>query len=400
MPAALPEGPAGPHVYAGTSSRIDPSEREDGLRLRLVRASIAVTILSTLLIPAVGSVAGPHKELEKTRAKLEALRDEIAVDSSKARSLRGTIDTLSAQITELQKQINHFDARITVVRSRVRSAQARIDATQAKIDRIKDDATAQARALYESGGTHTLDTLLGSESISELDRRLEMLGMAAEESTGTLIEYGRLRQEVQAQHEILFGIEQELAAELEARSNAFDELAERRSEIAVRLDDLNGDLAEAHDHEHDLAAKADGLRRRIIAAQAQRSVTSLGTSSQGFIWPLNGPVTSGYGYRWGRLHAGIDISGYTGQPIVSAKSGVVIEAGSMGGYGNATIIDHGGGIATLYGHQTSISVGVGERVSQGEIIGTVGSTGYSTGPHLHFEVRVNGSPQNPMNYLP
>ncbi|HEY7875142.1 MAG TPA: M23 family metallopeptidase, partial [Actinomycetota bacterium] len=162
----------------------------------------------------------------------------------------------------------------------------------------------------------------------------------------------------------------------------------------------NGRLADAHDHEHDLTAKADGLRRRIIAAQAQRSVTSLGKSSQGFIWPLNGPVTSGYGYRWGRLHAGIDISGYTGQPIIAAKSGVVIEAGSMGGYGNGTVIDHGGGIATLYGHQTSIGVSVGQRVSQGDVIGTVGSTGYSTGPHLHFEVRVNGSPQNPMNYLP
>jgi murein DD-endopeptidase MepM/ murein hydrolase activator NlpD len=370
------------------------------LRQRLVRASIAVTILSTLLVPAVGSVAGPHKELEKTRARLEALRDDIAVDSAEARSVRSTIDALSADITTLQKEINRLDARITFVRSRVRSAQAKIDATQAKIDKVKDQATAQARALYESGGTHTLDALLGSESISELDSRLEMLGMAAEESTGALIEYGRLRQEVQAQHEILFGIEQELAAEIEARSKASEALNERRAELAVRLSKLNGRLSEAHDHEHDLAAKADGLRRRIIAAQAQRSVTSLGTSSQGFIWPLNGPVTSGYGYRWGRLHAGIDISGYTGQPIVSAKAGVVIEAGSMGGYGNATIIDHGGGIATLYGHQTSISVGAGERVSQGEVIGTVGSTGYSTGPHLHFEVRVNGSPQNPMNYLP
>jgi murein DD-endopeptidase MepM/ murein hydrolase activator NlpD len=370
------------------------------LRQKVVRASIAITILSTLLVPAVGSGANPHKELEKTRARLENLRDEIAVDRAEASSVRASIDSLSAQITTLQKEINRYDARITIVRSRVRSAQAKIDATQAKIDRIKEDATAQARALYESGGTHTLDALLGSESISELDSRLEMLGMAAEESTGDLIEYGRLREEVQVQHEILFGIEQELAAEIEARSKASDALDERRSELAVRLSKLNGQLSEAHDHEHDLAAKAEGLRRRIIAAQAQRSVTSLGTSSQGFIWPLNGPVTSGYGYRWGRLHAGIDISGYTGQPIVAAKSGVVIEAGSMGGYGNATIIDHGGGIATLYGHQTSISVGTGQRVSQGEVIGTVGSTGYSTGPHLHFEVRVNGSPQNPMNYLP
>ena len=367
---------------------------------RLVRACLAITVLSTLLVPAVGSVAGPHKELEKTRERLDAIRADMAEDSAQARSVRGDIDFLSAQITSLQKEINRLDARITVVRARVRSAQAKIDSTQAKIDKIKDDATAQARALYESGGTHTLDALLGSESISELDSRLEMLGMAAEESTDSLIAYGRLRQEVQAQHEILFGIEQELAAELDARSEASAALSDKRAKLATELSTLNGRLAEAHDHEHDLEAKADGLRRRIIAAQAQRSVTSLGTSSQGFIWPLNGPVTSGYGYRWGRLHAGIDISGYTGQAIVAVKSGVVIEAGSMGGYGNATVIDHGGGIATLYAHQTSIGVGVGQRVGQGDVIGTVGCTGSCTGPHLHFEVRVNGSPQNPMNYLP
>lgn len=370
------------------------------MRQRLVRAGMAATILCTLLIPTVGSVAGPHKELEKTRAELDALRHRIADDSSEARSLRGTIDGLNSDITELQKEINRLDARITIVRSRVRSAQAKIDATQAKIDALKGRATAQAVALYESGGTQTIDALLGSESISELDSRLEMLGLAARESTSALIEYGRLRQEVQAQHEVLFGIEQELAGEMDARTKVTEKLTEQRAQLAVELGKLNGRLSEAHDHEHDLAARAEGLKRRIIAAQAQRSVTSLGTSSQGFIWPLNGPVTSGYGYRWGRLHAGIDIGGYTGQPIVSAKSGVVIEAGSMGGYGNATIIDHGGGIATLYGHQTSISVSVGERVSQGEVIGTVGSTGYSTGPHLHFEVRVNGSPQNPLNYLP
>jgi murein DD-endopeptidase MepM/ murein hydrolase activator NlpD len=370
------------------------------MRQRLVRVGIAATILCTLLVPAVGSVAGPHKELEKTRAELDALHDRIANDSAEAHTLRGEIDGLNADITKLQKEINRLDARITIIRSRVRSAQAKIDATQKKVDAIKDQATAQAVALYESGGTQTLDALLGSESISELDSRLEMLGLAARESTDALIEYGRLRQEVQAQHEILFGIEQDLAADLKARTEVSDELESQRAELAVRLGRLNGRLEEAHDHERALTSREDALRRRIIAAQAQRSVTSLGTSSQGFIWPLNGPVTSGFGYRWGRLHAGIDIGGYIGQPIVAAKAGVVIEAGSMGGYGNATIIDHGGGIATLYGHQTSISVSVGERVSQGEVIGTVGSTGYSTGPHLHFEVRVNGSPQNPMSYLP
>jgi murein DD-endopeptidase MepM/ murein hydrolase activator NlpD len=370
------------------------------MRQRLGRWSVAATILATLLVPAVGSVAGTHKELHKTKAELGALRNQIQADSSHARTLRGQIDVLNAQIGALQQQINALDVHIARIQTRVRSSQAQIDATQVEIDAIKDRAIAQARVLYESGGTSTLDALLGSQSLSELDSRLEMLGIAAQKNTGTLIQYGRLQQEVEAEHAVLFGIQRDLDAELDDRSKAFADLGDRRIDLAAKLTQLRGRLADEHDHEEGLAEKADGLRDRIIAAQAKRSVTSLGTSAQGFIWPLNGPINSPYGPRWGSFHPGIDIDGYTGEPIVAAKDGVVIMAGPYSGYGNATIIDHGGGIATLYGHQTSISVSNGQHVKQGDIIGTVGCTGYCTGPHLHFEVRVNGEHVDPMPYLP
>ncbi len=120
----------------------------------------------------------------------------------------------------------------------------------------------------------------------------------------------------------------------------------------------------------------------------------------GLAWPLRGPVTSPYGNRWGRLHSGIDIGGGMGTPIRAAKAGTVIFAGGRSGYGNTVIIDHGGGFTTLYAHQSRLGVGDGASVAQGQVIGFVGSTGHSTGPHLHFETRVNGSPQNPMRYLP
>ena len=113
---------------------------------------------------------------------------------------------------------------------------------------------------------------------------------------------------------------------------------------------------------------------------------------------MNGVITSGFGWRWGRMHEGIDIAASTGTSIRAAASGTVIFAGWMGGYGNLTIIDHGNGLATAYGHQSAIYVG-GGSVSQGTVIGAVGSTGNSTGPHLHFEVRVNGSAVDPMGYL-
>jgi murein DD-endopeptidase MepM/ murein hydrolase activator NlpD len=121
-------------------------------------------------------------------------------------------------------------------------------------------------------------------------------------------------------------------------------------------------------------------------------------SSSGLIWPVSGPVVSGFGMRWGRMHEGIDIAVGYGTPIHAAASGTVIFSGWMGGYGNFVIIDHGGGMATAYGHQSSIAVG-GGTVSQGQVIGYVGCTGHCFGPHLHFEVRINGSPVDPLGYL-
>ncbi len=127
---------------------------------------------------------------------------------------------------------------------------------------------------------------------------------------------------------------------------------------------------------------------------------ALGTSSAGYIWPLNGAVTSYYGPRWGSMHTGIDIDGVTGQPVVASKAGSVIMAGSYSGYGNAVIVDHGGGYQTLYAHLSSFAVSSGQSVGQGQTVGAVGCTGSCTGDHLHFEVRVNGSPTDPMQYLP
>ncbi|MCB0873900.1 MAG: M23 family metallopeptidase [Thermoleophilia bacterium] len=117
------------------------------------------------------------------------------------------------------------------------------------------------------------------------------------------------------------------------------------------------------------------------------------------IWPTHGTLTSGFGYRWGRMHEGIDIAVPNGTPVVAAASGTVIQAGWGGGYGNLVVIDHGGGIATAYAHNTSLAVSVGQHVTQGSVVAYSGSTGHSTGPHVHFEVRVGGAARDPMGYL-
>jgi murein DD-endopeptidase MepM/ murein hydrolase activator NlpD len=145
----------------------------------------------------------------------------------------------------------------------------------------------------------------------------------------------------------------------------------------------------------------DTAVRRILGTSSSAGGTVVGkTSRYGLQWPLNGRLTSGFGRRWGRLHAGIDIAAPKGTPIHAAKAGTVVFAGVMRGYGNVVIIDHGGGLSTLYGHQSRLGSRRGQKVSQGQVIGFVGSTGHSTGNHCHFETRINGSPQNPRKYLP
>ncbi len=149
----------------------------------------------------------------------------------------------------------------------------------------------------------------------------------------------------------------------------------------------------------ELQATSAALTAKIQAAQAARPTGGGSPSASGLIWPVLGPVTSPFGVRWGRMHEGIDIAAPVGTAIRAAAGGTVIHAGWLGGYGNLVIIDHGNGIATAYGHQSSVAVGSGQAVAQGQTIGYVGSTGHSTGPHLHFEVRVNGAPVDPLGYL-
>jgi murein DD-endopeptidase MepM/ murein hydrolase activator NlpD len=166
----------------------------------------------------------------------------------------------------------------------------------------------------------------------------------------------------------------------------------KRSQLASTREQEKKWVAEANA----LAAEDARIRGQLAATQGAGDTTP---SSAGLIWPVNGPVTSPFGYRWGALHAGIDIGVPYGTPIHAAASGTVVLAGWTGGYGNYTCIDHGGGLATCYAHQSSYAVSAGAQVSQGQVIGYVGNTGHSFGAHLHFEVRINGNPVDPLGYL-
>jgi murein DD-endopeptidase MepM/ murein hydrolase activator NlpD len=197
--------------------------------------------------------------------------------------------------------------------------------------------------------------------------------------------------------------------EIEAKQRALEEtraaIQAREADLAAARKSKSGKLGNVREHRQEL----EGDLRALQAASAQVTNQLQGAGSApagpirqgggGYIWPVNGPVVSPFGMRWGRLHAGVDIAVPAGTPIRAAASGTVAMAGWMGGYGQYTCIQHGGGVATCYAHQSSIGVGSGASVKQGQVIGSVGCTGHCFGDHLHFEVRINGSPVDPMGYL-
>jgi murein DD-endopeptidase MepM/ murein hydrolase activator NlpD len=370
------------------------------MRVRHGRGLLAAILFGTLLIPAVASLAGPKADLEEAENKLENIQQQIAKDKAEAGTLKERIAALNRSLTRLQIEVARLDTRIADIEYEVRDAQAKIDATQAEIDLVEEKATQQAVTLYKSGTFDTLSALLDSESLTELDERVEMLGVAAQENTGALIKFGRLQVKIRGHRLELFNQRDELAAVLRDRARFLAAQAEERTELDAALTELELRLGKNKSRERHLASEMDDIRQALLEHQAKAAVMALGTSGKGFIWPLNGSITSYYGPRWGRMHTGIDINGTTGQPIVAAKEGTVVLASYYSGYGNAVIVDHGGGYATLYAHMSSFNTSDGDYVEQGDVVGYVGCTGSCTGDHLHFEVRVNGDPVDPMPYLP
>lgn len=358
-------------------------------------------------------ISGLRDSIEHAKAKEGVLTSDITDASSQIDALNGDIDVLSAKLATLERDL-------AAHRSRLARLEAKLREQAAALERLtQEHAVAQRRLeerlvqLYESDEASELEILLQAQSFSDLLEQLDYFRAIGEQDKDIAETMKRLRAQMRIAKEETTATKAEvasataiLAQKTEEQRAARAALLARQAALAAARDNKESLLADVrsqrHKNEEDLEAMQ--AASAAIAAQLEDSSGSSGggggggPSASGFIWPVSGPITSGFGWRWGRMHEGIDIGAACGTPIRAAASGTVVYAGWMDGYGNLTIIDHGGGMATAYGHQSAIYVG-GGSVSQGQTIGAVGSTGHSTGCHLHFEVRVNGTPVNPLNYL-
>lgn len=396
---------------------------------------ITLALLASFALPAFGATQAELEESQQRAAgaraaakKAAVIADELAKETA---ALDDKIDALQREVNELDPQIASAAARSTQLRKDVLSLRSKITKKAAEIERTKKQFAREQGLLderievtYKQGDLFFLDLLLGSHDIGDFIARTELVKRVIRSNQSLAESLLKTKADLEAAKvELDRTLEAVQVKRAEAEQVEADlrklrtQRRDRVNEQQVVYDSKSDLLAETKQNISKLKAIAEEEEResaRIAAELAAAASKGSGAYNGVMAWPVPGfyNVTSGYGYRihpifhTRRLHTGIDIGRNGGQPIagaaiVAAGSGTVIFAGYRGGYGNTVIIDHGNGVTTLYAHQPSggISVGNGAQVKKGQRVGTVGSTGFSTGPHLHFEVRVNGVPTNPMSYL-
>jgi murein DD-endopeptidase MepM/ murein hydrolase activator NlpD len=264
--------------------------------------------------------------------------------------------------------------------------------------------------MYMRQPPDTLSFLVSASSFSDLLDDVEFLNRIGLQDERIARQVGAAKAKAAAERAATVHTRRLTAAAVEAISARTGEARAVRDQLVANRDVLldakrlkTSALADARETRAEFLSEVVGLETESTALTAQiqaaQGTSTVPASSSGLIWPVDGPVTSGFGMRWGRMHTGIDIAVTTGTPVHASASGTVVYAGWMSGYGNLVAVDHGGGLATAYAHNSSLLVSVGQSVQQGDTIALSGSTGHSTGPHVHFEVRVNGVPVDPLQYL-
>ena len=394
----------------------------------MARLSVCSLVLVLLVAaPASGSLYDRKQRLDdqaqalqskadQARAREEALRAEIATVSERIQALEAEVGDVSSRLAALEEDLALHQQKLEAVKALYRLQSERLEYLRGQYTVAQMRLADRLVAIYEGEDPSTLDIVLEAESFSDVLDQIDYLDSIAAQDrrvvqhvTGARDHMRQLKQRTGKTRDRVAAVTRVVEIRTQQQRAAYEQLLISRKGLAQARSAKREARDEAHEAAENYEGKAEELLKvsaqlaaRINAAQQSGpsySSTGDGTvSASGMVWPVGGPVVSGFGWRWGRMHEGIDIAAGYGTPIQASASGNVIYAGWMGGYGNLIIIDHGNGVATAYAHQSSFVVG-GGAVSQGQTIGYVGCTGHCFGAHLHFEVRVNGSAVDPLGYL-
>lgn len=397
------------------------------MRLRLLLTVLAAPLLLWAALPLVSS-ADPQGEISSLQKRIDAKQGKLDRVNGRARVLTTDVSRLTSKIDALQATVTTLQRRQDTIQSNLDAKRAALSRTQAQLRRVRARrAQLQARLrhartvlaerlveIYKADEPDVISVVLNADGFAELLENGAYLRRIGEQDRQIITAVRDAKAEAEQLEDELGTLErrqQAIATEIYEQRNA---VARVRMQVEGKRDSIDGVrdekqalLRSVRGHAHEIREDIDALQREQAAIEEKIRVAQGGIPAgpiQGggrFIWPINGTLTSPFCEvrSWESCHPGIDIAAPTGTPIRAGGGGTVILAGWTGGYGNYTCIDHGGSVSTCYAHQSAIQVSSGQRVAQGQVIGLVGSTGFSTGPHLHFEVRVGGSVTNPLAYL-
>jgi peptidoglycan DL-endopeptidase CwlO len=410
-----------------------PNNRPGPRRRSIVLALAGALILLAALTVASGAPAQSLQEiqqklndsraqLDQKQSALQHAKDREGVLSTTIQKYGDQLDQLRNQVASLRNQISIAQAQLNKKEAELKQAKARLEQLRAQLKRSLRILRQRLVQIYESNNPDAMTVILNSHGFRDMLSRYDYLQRIQSQDTSIAVRVKDLRNQEKQTVDRVRAARNAIAdkkAELEQSQAALEakqsDLADARakdqqvlSQVQQTQDQLEGNIS---DISAQIASQLQAQQQAEAAQAAAQASSSTGTaptgpvqgeSSSGMIWPVNGPVTSPFCEQraWESCHPGIDIGVPSGTPIHAAAAGTVAIAGPESGYGNYTCIDHGGGLSTCYAHQESISVSVGQKVSQGQVIGISDCTGLCFGPHLHFEVRVNGQVVDPMGYLP
>jgi murein DD-endopeptidase MepM/ murein hydrolase activator NlpD len=376
---------------------------------------IALAVVAFLVLPMPGSSAPLSSRIEQKRDQIDQKKAQEGVLSSTIQRFDTRIDAIEGEIAETERKLSRVQSdldrqkqKLLDVRNKLEEARDRLERLRSELETARRVLAARLVEIYKADSPDALTVILSADGFGDLLERAEFLDRISDQDREITDRVRGLRDDARDQAVQLADLEEQeqLAAEriLEQRDQIAaveNQLTGARDQLASARADKRGALSQVHASRVQLEGDLAALEREQARVQAalQGVAGPVRQGSGQLIWPVNGPVVSGFGMRWGRLHAGLDIAVPAGTAIRAADGGQVVLMGWVGGYGNYTCIQHNSSLSTCYAHQSSFATSNGASVSQGQVIGYVGCTGHCFGDHLHFETRINGSPVDPMGYL-
>ncbi len=385
--------------------------------VRIISVAIAGALVFSLVFAFVAEIVTPNRadaaesvsslnsklsNLEKQKSKIQK---ELKAIESKKQSTMTKKAALDQQIDVTEQEVETINGLISALDEQVSAVTAELSAAQAEEQKQTDDYLKRVRIMEEEGSASMLGIILAADSFSDMLTRTELIGSVVEGDKKLVQQLAKTREEIASKKATLDAARAEQAA---AKKN----LVAKQNSLESQYKDANALLKSLNTSAAEYEKAFNEAERAMDAARASLQKLLSNSSSSTYVggefrWPTKATrITSAYGTRKdpitkkSSMHTGIDIGASMGSEIYAANSGTVIVAGwSSKGYGNYVVIDHGGGKSTLYAHMSKIKTSKGAKVTKGAVIGLVGSTGYSTGPHLHFEILINGKHTNPMNYF-